>query len=125
MNRFFLAAFLLSLSSSAFAADASKMTECHGTEPFWSATIRSEKVVYKSNSTGEALTIRNKGALPSAAGSTRFISLYQGRTEEDSSRFLNLIVKSEESCSDGMSDETYGASAIVLSGSMLLYGCCK
>ena len=117
---------LLFTSQTGFAADASTVTQCHGTEPFWSLTIAADKLEFKSaDETGLQMTIANTGARSAAARSAQFISLYQGRTQQNSARFMNVMIKKDAGCSDGMSDETYPASVLVLSGTTLFEGCCK
>lgn len=111
------------VSSLAFA-DASAVTQCFGTEPFWSLTFSNSKIVFK-NDVGDAQTMSIlRGAPRAAAGSvTEYISLYQGRLLENNSRFMNVIIERND-CSDGMSDSTHPYSVLVLSGTSLFRGCC-
>lgn len=114
---------LSALLAPAALADASKVTSCVGTEPFWGLTIDAKKVTFRT-ADGLTRTIDNKGARPAFGHTTGYIALYQGKVKEEAGRFLNAIIR-EEQCSDGMSDEDYPYSVLVLSGTELYAGCCR
>lgn len=112
------------LVAPAALADASKVTSCLGTEPFWNLTIDSKKVTFEDFGSESKRTIDNKGARPAFGHTTAYVTLYQGKVKEEPGRFMNVMIRAEE-CSDGMSDETYPFSVLVLSGTDLHVGCCR
>jgi uncharacterized membrane protein len=104
---------------------APAVTQCAGTEPFWSLTIAKDKISLEDQSgAGSNLSMANSGAKAAIGRMAEYMALYQGRTLEDSSKFMNVIIKTEK-CSDGMSDNEYDHSVLVLSGSSLYSGCCS
>ena len=107
----------------AFAEGASGVQRCHGNEPFWGLEISKETVTLET-ADSEKFTILNTGAKPAEGVPAEYISLYQGRTKENSNRFMNVIIKRAE-CSDHMSDDLYPYTVLVLSGNRLLEGCCS
>jgi len=119
------AASLLS-TSNAFSApiDSSAVRNCHGTEPFWLLEFKAKEIVFSNSATSSTRTI----ARPEVSGAfghlTSYIAMYQGKVQEEPGRYLNVIIKAAE-CSDGMSDETYPFSVLVLSGTELFNGCCS
>ncbi len=106
------------------SGDARLVTSCHGTEPFWSLSITPDVIELDLSGDDRKLSMARPAPLPAAGASADFIALYQGRTKEDPGRFMNVIIQNAE-CSDFMSDEIFGFSVHVLSGQMLLRGCCR
>ena len=112
-------------ATSAFAEDAQRVQNCHGTEPFWGLTLTSSKIVL-ANDIGQAQTqtiVRPKVPGSAQGTSSEYVALYQGKILEKKGSYLNIIIKNEQ-CSDGMSDEIYPFSVSILSGTTLLIGCC-
>lgn len=104
---------------------AASVNFCAGTEPFWNLDISKDKLSLVDHSGGlVSMTIENKGAKSAAGHLTEYVALYQGKSLEDSNRFMNVIIKREK-CSDGMSDTDFPYSVHILSGSLLLSGCCR
>jgi uncharacterized membrane protein len=105
-------------------ADATTARQCHGTEPFWSLTLDGKTIKFENLGTESSLSINQPNPKSAHGRSAEYLAMYQGRTLETPTRFLNVIVRSE-SCSDGMSDDTYPYSVLVLSGNDLFDGCCR
>ena len=103
--------------------DATAARQCHGTEPFWSLTLDGKKITFENHGTETSLSINQPNPKSANGRSAEYLAMYQGRTLETPSRFLNVIIRNQ-SCSDGMSDETYPYSVLVLSGNDLFDGCC-
>ncbi|MCA2962235.1 MAG: hypothetical protein IOD12_18430 [Silvanigrellales bacterium] len=114
---------LAGLFAPAALADASKVTSCFGTEPFWGLTIAGKSVAFRT-ADGLTRTSDTSGARAALGTLTSYVALYQGKVKEEPGRFLNVIVKAEQ-CSDGMSDEGFPYSVLVLSGTELYSGCCR
>ena len=114
------------LSAKAHAASqgADKVTTCVGTEPFWGLKIARDKIYFEDAGAEKKMTIANNGAKAAMGSLVEYISLYQGRTLENESQFLNVIIKNAK-CSDGMSDTIYPFTVSVLSGATLYHGCCR
>jgi uncharacterized membrane protein len=128
MNRFlakvvyFSSVVAVALSLQQAFAGADTVTRCLGTEPFWNLDIGASKIKF-STFEPSAMTIAKPAVATARGASASYIALYQGRLIEDSSRFMNVIIK-DETCSDGMSDTIYNYSVLVLSGKTLYSGCC-
>lgn len=106
-----------------YASDATRAVSCVGTEPFWSLKITPQKLSFDRLGFG-TMTIANGGPRAAEGQMIESLALYQGRLQEDSRRFMNVII-SPRSCSDGMSDTDYPFEVLVLSGSSLFRGCCR
>jgi len=92
------------------AHDFSGDFNLRGTEPFWLLNIRPQQVLLTRMDEGD-FTAPNNG--PQIEGDTAYWD----------SGPLNITLK-VETCSDGMSDEVYGYSAVVeLEGVTMLKGC--
>lgn len=119
-----MAALLAASGAQADSPDATRVAKCFGTEPFWSLTLDGKTIKFKNLGTETSMSINQN--TPKAAHGRRaeYLAMYQGRTLESPSRFLNVIIRNQE-CSDGMSDETYPYSVLVLSGTDLFDGCCR
>lgn len=114
----------MSLVPKAFAAGADEVKHCHGTEPFWGLKITKSNIQFEGIGLDTTITIKKSEPISAHGHMSEYISLYQGRTLENPNRFMNVIIKRSE-CSDGMSDETYPYSVLVLSGNNLFNGCCR
>jgi uncharacterized membrane protein len=104
-------------------ADATTARQCLGTEPFWSLTLDGKTIKFENFGTESSLSIKQPTPRSANGRTSEYLAMYQGRTLETPSRFLNVIIRNQ-SCSDGMSDETYPYSVLVLSGNDLFDGCC-
>ena len=80
------------LSAKAHAASqgADKVTTCVGTEPFWGLKIARDKIYFEDAGAEKKMTIANNGAKAAMGSLVEYISLYQGRTLENESQFLNI-----------------------------------
>jgi uncharacterized membrane protein len=105
---------------------ADKARSCSGSEPFWKITI-DEKSVKWEEPGGATRTIENLGPKGAMNTPTSTLALYQGRTAEDSGRFMNVIIEDAgpTGCSDDSSEVIHPYSVKVLSGTELHIGCCK
>lgn len=92
--------------------------QCSGTEPFWSLTRKNDVATFERMDAGKS-TIALRSAAPGANRPN--IWLLSGR---GSDQFVAFI-RQDRSCSDGMSDTTYGYEVFVRSGDSLLSGCCN
>lgn len=107
------------------AKDARAVTQCHGTEPFWGLSISREEISFTGIFDSELQRSMKEITLHSAAGrQEEYLAMYHGPTVEDESQTMNVIVKTE-ACTDGMSDQVYDYSAVVLLGSQVFVGCCS
>lgn len=105
-------------------AGADKVTQSHGTEPFWGVTITPASVKFELAGGESPMTIDNRGPTAAHGVTLAHAVVYQGRTKEDPNRFLNVLITAEMGgCSDGMSDEIYPYTVSVLSGTTFLTGC--
>lgn len=109
---------LICLLSVSFAAQA-KVFQCVGTEPFWGAQIDTQKQVTKLSSPGDSSSVIRTKITQAAGTGGYFAFAAQGK-------YVTLAVTSNESCSDGMSDERYTHSVLILGyGKTPLFGCCR
>lgn len=108
------------------SAGADQVKSCHGNEPFWDLQISKEKIEFSPVGSPEAgkMTISNTGAKAAQGSTSAYVSLYQGRTLENASTFMNVIIQ-KATCTDGMSDNIYAYTVYLLSGQNLYRGCCK
>ncbi|MES2768341.1 MAG: hypothetical protein V4596_04280 [Bdellovibrionota bacterium] len=113
MLKFALAAIAVALiSQNSFAL------ECHGTEPFWGATLTEDNLSLQTVDI-EGVTETKITKVAGAAGMVEeFLQVY---SNEDGPV---AVVRKTDSCSNGMSDETFPQEIIILSGDTNLYGCC-
>lgn len=102
---------------------------CSGTEPFWSfdlntSSLSPEAVFQTMEGQPLALTVSQFGASENRTDRTMFVAGPQ-RT----GRYSHIAIVSNEICTDGMSDRTYGLTldlTIFSDGpSRLLSGCCS
>ena len=84
-----------------------------GTEPFWSATISGETLVWTTPEISEGLTIPVKRF----AGNNGL-----GFSGDLDGKFIQIAVTPGE-CSDGMSDRTYPFTVTMMLGDQQLQGC--
>jgi len=105
---------------------AHKVTSCFGTEPFWRITI-DDKAVKFDDLAGATRTIENAGPKAPTGVGIAFSALYQGRTNEDPNRFLNVVVTESGpgGCRHGVGEEPFAYDVTVLSGTEFFLGCCK
>ncbi len=102
----------LTFSSSAFALN------CHGTEPFWGATVSSTEI------TLEDPVLENKKVsvvqkVEAASGFTaEYMSIYS-----DNRGPLAIVMTRE--CNNGMSDDIFPKEIILFTDSGVLSGCCE
>lgn len=108
--------------AAAAPVDATMVTSCYGTEPFWRLDINASRLRFE-HLDEQAMTIANQGPRAAQGTQAAFVSLYQGRLLDNPSRFMNVIIQRAE-CSDGMSDDVHPFTALVLSGTTLYRGCC-
>lgn len=118
-----LAVIVFLFGDQVYAQDARKVKVCFGTEPFWDIQFTVKKIKFKDIE-GNTMTISRHVPRTAVGSSPDFIALYQGKLQEDSQRFMNLIIKLNK-CSDGMSDEVHPFEVFVLSGNTLFHGCCR
>lgn len=97
-----------------------KIVNCSGTEPFWNATINTEtgKVRIVSPDDLNGLSVNTK--ILATAGSTIDYAFVAQSKE------ILLTVTENKTCNDGMSDEIYNYSTILIGyGQSPFSGCCK
>jgi len=106
---------------------ADKVTSCVRTEPFWNISIGKDLITFDNNGTEQVMSIKNTGPKSSIGHMAEYAALYQGRVLEtvQGEKFLNIIIKKSNGCSDGMSDTVYPFEVSVLSGTSLHLGCCR
>ena len=114
----------LSAKGTPASLGADKVTACIGNEPFWNLKIDKNEIQFESLGGEEKMTMVNHGPKAARGSLIEYISLYQGRTLENESQYMNVIIQ-QGKCSDFMSDTIYPFSVAVLSGSTLYRGCCR
>jgi uncharacterized membrane protein len=90
-----------------------------GTEPFWSIDVTAGGIVYSTPETKK--TFPYIAPLSAAGRTADSVRVYRLRGKGDNL----LIIKKENSCSDGMSDKDYPYSATFISGNRVLDGCAE
>ncbi len=97
-----------------------KVMSCGGTEPFWDATINLDngKVTIADPFNEKGATI--KTVITSAVGTSGdYAFVAKGK-------YTSLVVMNNSTCTDGMSDETYTHSVMMIGyKSQPWFGCCK
>ena len=101
--------------------DVRQVSECFGTEPFWSLDISNGSLLFKHEEL--TMSLQKSTPKPAAGMSESYIALYQGKVIGQE-KFMNVILTSDNQCSDNMSEDIHPVTAIILSGSDLYYGCC-
>ncbi|NJL61588.1 MAG: hypothetical protein HC903_06880 [Methylacidiphilales bacterium] len=115
--------FLTSTNNPSFANQATptKVEEfiSRGTEPFWSVEVTKRGIVY-STPDNRKQTFSYVEPI-SASGRTRdTVRVYQLRGKNNI-----LIIKKQNTCSDGMSDREYPYSTTLILGNQVLDGCAE
>lgn len=110
------------LVSNQSIAQSSKIEEfvARGTEPFWSVTVGKRGITYSSPDT-KPQTFRYTAPLTAQGRPNDLVRVYRFRGRENNL----LILKKVNSCSDGMSDQKYPYSAILMLGNRVLEGCAE
>lgn len=101
--------------------DARLVSECFGTEPFWNLNIDNGNLQFKHEKL--MMSLQNTTPRPAVGFSESYIALYQGKVIGQD-RYMNVILTSNNQCSDNMSEDVHPVTAMILSGSDLYYGCC-
>jgi uncharacterized membrane protein len=114
-----LSAGLLTHSSGVVArtANSEKFTVL-GTEPFWSVSVSKSGIVYSSPEVKKQ-TFPYVAPLKAQGRPDDFVRVYRLRGNN------TLIIKKDNACSDGMSDNKYPYSAVLIMGNKVLEGCAK
>jgi len=97
-----------------------KVMNCVGTEPFWDATIdlSNGKVKITDPSNEKGVSIKTE-VTPAAGTTGEFAFVAKGK-------YTSLVVMSNDTCSDGMSEEKYTHSVMMIGyNSQPWFGCCK
>lgn len=106
---------LVTLVAIALYSGQSFALECHGTEPFWDATVVSHKVEVSGPNFHERLPV---DGLSTASGMTSdFLKVYTKNN-------IPVAIVTSNTCDDGMSDFEYPNAVIIFTSSSVLYGCC-
>jgi uncharacterized membrane protein len=115
MKKSLLVMLSLLVSNFAFAAET---LYCAGTEPFWGITITDKTIHYRSPEVldGEVTKVRSRS---DAAG------MPTDRVVVIKTKHTSVTLVADDSCTDGMSEETYRYHAVYVRKGTVLYGCCK
>lgn len=104
----------LSILVSLFSLNALALN-CHGTEPFWSADLSTDKIVFDNFGDVETFPVSE---IDSAFGYTAsFLQIYKNNRGP-------VAIVTTNKCSDGMSDFEYPNEIILFTGTGTFYGCC-
>lgn len=101
--------------------------ECAGTEPFWSASFKGDKVVFSSPDIASAMEKTNKEEwrisqkLHPIGVQESFGFVVKAANKKSS---VTAFVRSGE-CNDGMSEIKYSHELIFVNGSSVYAGCCN
>ncbi len=106
----------LVLLSSSFSVFAAPTFECHGTEPFWNATIDQNYITY-------ADAINNKKIKLKIISRREAHGYSEGAAFVVKTKYARAAV-ALGTCNDGMSDDQYSHTILLENGS-LLGGCCN
>jgi uncharacterized membrane protein len=108
--------FLMVLVLTSFISTSALAIGCHGTEPFWSAEVSSDKIVltFVGESQSTFPVVSTQGAWGYTAD---FLKVY---TNDNGP----VAVMTSNKCSDSMSDFEYPNEIIIFTGGGTLYGCC-
>ena len=119
--------FLLLTSSAVMAGEKSarKVNSCFGTEPFWELEITSKVVQFKDAGNGIVMTIPKVPSATAEGTNEDYIAMYQGKTIENTNKFMNVIIVGDANCNDDMSEKKHPFFVLVLSGKKLYRGCCN
>lgn len=102
------------LSANALALD------CHGTEPFWNATISDQEVYLSGSGYEPGITYAVSEVNGPEGMQESFAQVYYGEL----GRYQPLAVVTSTKCSDGMSDFEFPQEIFLFTGTETLYGCC-
>jgi uncharacterized membrane protein len=99
---------------------------CTGTEPFWSLDIGKGAFTF-SEAGGPAKTLETVAPISAANRSADLVRVYQTRVLAKGGKAMTIVVRAAEnnSCSDGMSDNKYPLSAVIIRGQSVIEGCCR
>lgn len=97
-----------------------KVMSCVGTEPFWGATLNLDNGVVKIAEPSSEKGATIKTVITSAAGTSGdYAFVAKGK-------YTSLVVMNNQNCTDGMSEETYTHSVMLIGyKSQPWFGCCK
>lgn len=110
---------LISMSAPHFALAVNGFY-CSGTEPFWNATISTEKITFKK---GHETTINFKQVNPTPVGEKDLDDLRLYRTQSTKYADATFILQ-KQACRDGISDHEYHYQTIILLDQEVYHGCC-
>lgn len=91
-----------------------------GTEPFWSVTVGKRGIIYSSPEIKQQI-FRYTAPLTAQGRPNDLVRVYRFRGRENNM----LILRKVNTCSDGMSDQKYPYSAILMLGNRVLEGCAE
>ncbi|MBD2164744.1 hypothetical protein H6G04_10050 [Calothrix membranacea FACHB-236] len=91
-----------------------------GTEPFWSVTVSKSAIIYSSPDKPKQ-TFPYTKPLTAQGRPADLVRVYRLKDKRNSI----LIIKQDDTCSDGMSDKNYPYSATLILGNQVLDGCAE
>lgn len=90
---------------------------CHGNEPFWGATISSDKLILEmADGKGPRETVVT-GVDGAAGYSENFVQVFKNLNGP-----VATVITS--TCDDSMGDFDYPQQIVIYNGDLVLYGCC-
>lgn len=102
---------VLIMSNPSFAEEI----RCHGTEPFWGATIKKEKLVFRGIPNTKVTPIT--GVSGASGYNASFLQLFSNESGP-------VAVVIARTCSDSMSDFDFPQQVVIFDGENTYYGCC-
>lgn len=127
MKKTFMAISMLVFAASSFAAEKnSYKLNCKGTEPFWSVSIEQQAITYKPQLDQKGIGYYDAKKSESEGVSPGYAFQIEASREKGKKKVsLSIIAAGENSCNDGMSDETYKYHVLANIDGRVVYGCCK
>lgn len=90
---------------------------CLGTEPFWSVEVKGQTLKYAAP--GEEFKTWVSQRKDAAGMSEGYVSVYRNPKKDIA---LTIV---EAKCTDGMSDNEYSKTMVLIKQGSVLYGCCE
>lgn len=91
--------------------------DCHGTEPFWRASVSEDKVILDQAGDIPILTLPINKVSGAAGFTSGFLKVYANNNGP-------VAVVTSNKCNNSMSDDIFPNEIILFTGATTLYGCC-
>ena len=112
------------MSSVAQASDAPELF-CHGTEPFWNATVNSAEIKVNGSGFEPGISFAVSRTEDAVGYQTGFLTTYFSEKDLETGASTPLAVLTTNKCNDGMQDEIFPHEIILFAANRVYYGCCR